>query len=93
MRKIETYTDRFMKDKKFHDEIAQEYRNLRVGEKIARSRQQAHLSQAVLAKRSHTTKSAIARYERTNYHGHCIPLLVRIATACGKTLEIKFVIR
>lgn len=85
--------DKLMKDQIFRKKIAQECRKLRIGEKITRARQQAHLSQAALAKRIHATKKSITRYERADYYGHRIAFLVRIAAACGKALEIKFVLR
>lgn len=91
MRKVKTYMDRLMEDKEFRQRFDEEYQNLCVGEQIARARYQAHLTQAALAKRIHTTKSAISRYESADYHGYSIPLLTRIAKACGADLKIIFV--
>lgn len=62
-----------------------------IGEQIARTRHQAHLTQAALAKRIDTTKSAISRYESADYAGYSLPLLKRIAKACRVNLRIIFV--
>ncbi|MCG2707839.1 MAG: helix-turn-helix domain-containing protein [Candidatus Omnitrophica bacterium] len=44
-----------------------------------------------MAKRIHTTKSAISRYENADYDKYGIALLTRIAKACGTDLKIIFV--
>jgi transcriptional regulator with XRE-family HTH domain len=62
-----------------------------LGEHIARIRHQANLTQDALAKRTHTTKSAISRYENSDYKSYSMPLLNRIAEACGTVLKIDFV--
>ncbi len=91
MRKIKTYMDRLMGDEEFRKRFDEEYQNLCIAEQIARARHQAHLTQSVLAKRIHTTKSAISRYESADYSGYSIPLLSRIAKACEADLKIIFV--
>lgn len=91
MRKVETYMDRLMADAEFRKRFDKEYRNLCIGEQIAQARHYAHLTQSTLAKRVHTTKSAISRYESAEYSGYSIPLLTRIAKACGADLRIIFV--
>lgn len=91
MRKVETYMDRLMADKEFRKRFDEEYQNLCIGEQIAKTRHYAHLTQSALAKRVHTTKSAISRYESADYSGYSIPLLTRIAKACGADLRIIFV--
>lgn len=88
MKKAETYMDKLMKDKKFRERFDEEYQNLCIGEQIAIARHQAHLTQADLAKRIHTTKSAISRYESADYTGYSLPLLKRIAKACETNLKI-----
>lgn len=81
MRKIKTYMDKLMKNKEFREKFDKEYQNLCVAEKIAEIRHQANLTQDALAKRTHTTKSAISRYENSDY---------KIAEACGTVLKIDF---
>ena len=57
---------------------------------IARARRAAHLTQAVLAKRIHTTKSVISRYESADYNKYSVSLLNRIAHACSADLKVVF---
>ena len=82
--------DKLMEDKEFRKRFDEEYQNLCIGEQVARARHQAHLTQSALAKRIHTTKSAISRYESADYSGYSLPLLNRIANACGTDLRIIF---
>lgn len=91
MRKVKTYMDKLTEDKEFRKRFDEEYQNLCIGEQIAQARHQAHLTQAVLAKRIDTTKSAISRYESADYTGYSLPLLKRVAKACGADLKIMFV--
>ncbi len=89
--KAKTYMDRLMDNREFRERFKQEYQNLCIGEQITRVRHCADLTQSALAKRIHTTKSAISRYESADYNGYSIPLLTRIAKACGTDLRIIFV--
>jgi len=91
MNKTKTYMDKLLNDKEFHERFNKEYQNLCIGEHIARIRHQANLTQDALAKRTHTTKSAISRYENSDYKSYSMPLLNRIAEACGAVLKIGFV--
>jgi len=91
MRKTKTYMDKLMENKEFREKFDKEYRNLCIGEHIVRIRHQANLTQDALAKRTHTTKSAISRYENSDYKSYSMPLLSRIAEACGAVLKIDFV--
>ena len=91
LNKMRTYADRLLEDKAFREEFEQEYKNLVISEKIARLRHQAHLTQEQLARRVHTTKSAISRYESNRYEGYSVSLLQKIASACGADLRISFV--
>ena len=45
MRKTKTYMDRLMENKEFREKFDKEYQNLCVGEKIAKIRHQAKLTQ------------------------------------------------
>ena len=69
MRKTKTYIDKLMKNKEFREKFDEEYKNICIWEHIARIRHQADLTQDALAKRTHTTKSAISRYENFDYKG------------------------
>ena len=91
LHKKKTYADKLFEDKVFREEFEQEYRNLIISEKIAQLRHKAHLTQEELAKKIHTTKSAISRYESNSYQGYSLLLLQKIASACGVDLRISFV--
>lgn len=91
MEKNKTYFDKLMTDNEFRQKFEQEYQNLCIAEQIARARHHARLTQAELAKRIHTTKSAISRYENAGYKKYGLALLTRIARACGAELKIMFV--
>ena len=83
--------DKLMKSKEFREKFDEEYKNICIGEHIAIIRHRANLTQDALAKRTHTTKSAISRYENSDYKSYSIPLLNRIAETCGTVLKIYFV--
>ena len=91
--KVKTYSDRLLEDKKFRVEFEQEYKNLIVSEKIAELRHKVHLTQEQLARKIHTTKSAISRYEKNGYQGYSVSLLQKIASACGADLRISFIVK
>jgi transcriptional regulator with XRE-family HTH domain len=91
MKKTKTYMDKLMKNKEFREKFDKEYQNLCIAEKIAEIRHKANLTQETLAKRTNTTKSAISRYENSDYKSYSMPLLNRIAEACGAVLKIDFV--
>lgn len=90
---IRTYADKLLSNEKFRKEFEAEYKNLVISEKIAELRHKANLTQEELAKRVHTTKSAISRYESNNYEGYSVSLLQKIAVACGADLRIGFVVK
>ena len=83
--------DELMQDKKFKDKFEKEYQKLLISEKIAQLRKSAHLTQEALARKLHTTKSAVSRYESAKYNGYTVTLLRRIARACGANLSVKFI--
>ncbi len=84
--------DELLKDKRFREKFDKEYQNLCIAEEIIRARKRAHLTQEALARRVHTTKSAISRYESADYTQYGVPLLNRIAIACGAKLKIAFTV-
>ena len=80
-----------MQNEEFRDKFNEEYQNVCIGERIAKARYKANLTQEDLARRINTTKSAISRYESDNYQGYSIKLLNRIAKACDAELKIDFI--
>ncbi len=90
-KKIKTYMDTLMEDKEFKKSFDHEYSKLFVSEQIAKLRKSANLTQEALAKKIHSTKSAVSRYESATYNGYSISLLKKIANACEADLQIKFV--
>ena len=89
MKKKSIY-DKKMANPKFkavYNEVAV---NLAIGERIAELRHKRHMTQAELAKKVHTSRTAIARYESGNYEKYSVTTLKRIAKAMGKKLEISF---
>lgn len=61
--------------------------------KIYELRAQAGLTQARLAKMIGTSESVISRLEDSDYTGHSLRMLKRIAEAVDKRVEIRFVPR
>ncbi len=71
--------------------LEEERANLKVASKIRTLREAHGLSQRELAKRVGTTASVICRRENADYEGHSLAMLQRIASALGKSVEIRFV--
>ena len=61
--------------------------------RIYELREQAGLTQARLAKMVGTSESVISRLEDSDYEGHSLTMLRRIAEAVNKRVEIRFVSR
>ena len=61
--------------------------------KIYELREQAGLTQARLAKLIGTSESVISGLEDSDYKGHSLTMLKRIAAAVDKRVEIRFVPR
>lgn len=93
MKKSRTYFDKLMEDKKFRKAFEKEYLKVLVSERIAKLRKEAKLTQEALAKKIHTTKSAISRYESDSYSGYTVSLLQKIARACNADIDIRFLQR
>ena len=73
-----------LKEARNEDELAR---------KIYELREQAGLTQARLAQMVGTTESVISRLENSDYEGHSLKMLKRIAEAVNKRVEIRFVPR
>lgn len=93
MEKSKTYFDKLMKDKKFREAFEKEYIKVLISERIAKLRKEAKLTQEALAKKIHTTKSAISRYESDTYSGYTVSLLQKIARACNADVDVRFLQR
>jgi transcriptional regulator with XRE-family HTH domain len=79
-----------MEDAKFkavYDEVSA---RMSVGEQIAELRHKAKMSQLELAKKVHTSRTAITRYESGDYNNYNVGTLTRIARALHKRLKISF---
>ena len=63
--------------------------NAQVAQLVYDARTAARLTQRQLAERIGTKQSVIARLEDTDYDGHSLSMLRRIADAVGKRLEIR----
>ena len=61
--------------------------------KVYELREQAGLTQKRLAELVGTTESVISRLEDSEYQGHSLMMLKRIAAAVNKRVEIRFVPR
>ena len=71
--------------------LERERANDHVARKIVGLRTQAGLSQRQLAQLIGTTASVICRLEDTDYEGHSLAMLNRIAAALNRRVEIRFV--
>jgi ribosome-binding protein aMBF1 (putative translation factor) len=71
--------------------LEEERANAQVAKKIYDLRIAAGLSQRQLAKLIGTTASVICRLEDSDYEGHSLAMLKRIAAALDKRVEIRFV--
>lgn len=82
--------DKKMENPRFRAVYNEVAAKMDIGERIAQLRHERHMTQAELAKRVHTSRTAIVRYESGNYENYNLMTLKRIAKALGKELEISF---
>jgi transcriptional regulator with XRE-family HTH domain len=78
-------------DRSLAAEVQYERTKAMVSEIIYEARTDAGLTQQQLAARAGMRQSAVARLEDTDYDGHNMKTLERIAFALGKCVEISFV--
>src|SRR5438270_10245134 len=76
-------------DLKREEEYEEEVINAEIARKIYDLRTKAGLTQQELAERVGTSKSAICRLEDSDYDGHSLSMLKRIAEALDKRVEIR----
>lgn len=78
-------------DQELRRMVAEEMVNARVAQAIYDLRTEAGLTQRELARRVGTTQPVIARLEDADYQGHSLRMLIRIASALGRELDVRFV--
>ncbi len=71
--------------------LEEERANADVAQIIYDLRQEAKLTQQELADLIGTSRTVITRLEDTDYNGHSLSMLRRIATALNKKVQIEFV--
>lgn len=72
-------------------ELEGERANAQIARTVHVLREKAGLTQAGLARIVGTTPSVICRLEDSDYEGHSLTMLRRIAAALNKRVEIRFV--
>ena len=70
--------------------IEEEYINVQVARMISDARTTAGLTQSQLARLVGTHQSTIARLEDSDYQGHSLSMLKRIASALDLNLQVSF---
>lgn len=88
---IEILNKRIGDDPKLKRMVAEEMVNARVAQAIYDLRTQVGLTQREMARRAGTTQPVIARLEDADYKGHSLRMLIRIASALGRELDVRFV--
>ena|SRR5579883_1801258 len=71
--------------------IADERDRLNIAECLYNARMEAGLTQTELALKAGTTTSVISRLEDSDYEGHSMNMLKRIASALGKHIKFELV--
>jgi len=82
--------DKKMENPKFKAVYNEISAKMSIGEQIAELRHKARMSQLELAKKVHTSRTAIARYESGDYDKYNVGTLNKIARALHKNLKISF---
>jgi len=79
-----------LKDKDFKRYYEEEDKKLPLGLKIAKLRQKSNLTQKQLARKIHTSQTAISRIEQGDYASYSLRTLQKIASATGHKINIDF---
>lgn len=87
----EVYDDLVGRDRAKRAAFEQELVNVEAAQLLYDMRTKAGLSQRALAKRVGTTASVICRLEDSDYQGHTLAMLRRIAAALERRLELRAV--
>ena len=88
---VEILNRHFGNDADTRSEIEQIKQDMEVGTLIYQARHAAGLTQQQLAERVGTTQSVISDLESADYEGHSMPMLRRIASALGMSVQVSFV--
>jgi len=80
-----------MEDPKFKAVYNEISLKLNIGEKISELRHKHKMTQLKLAKKVHSSRSAIARYESGKYNNYNIQTLSKIAKALDADLNISLI--
>jgi transcriptional regulator with XRE-family HTH domain len=78
-------------DPKLRAMIDEEMLNAEIASLVHNARTAAGLTQAQLARLVRTSQPAIARLEDSDYRGHSLSMLRKIAAALGRRLEVRLV--
>lgn len=90
-RSAKPFFQKLLKDQEVRIQYEEERSKTEIAQAVRTARMKADLTQAQLAKRIGTTQSVIARLEGgTDKRVPSIPLLARIAAACGAHFEFGF---
>jgi len=89
MKKMSIF-EREIKDPKFRAVYEDVERRMSISEEIAKLRHTHKMTQSELARKVHTSRTAIARYESGSYENFSITTLKRIAKAFHRKLQISF---
>ena len=81
---------KYMQDESFQEEYELLEETYRIAEKVIQARIEAGLTQTELAQRIGTRQANISRLESGTYNPS-IELLIKVAEATGKQLEVNFV--
>lgn len=73
------------------ESLQRERENLGIAEQVYNLRIQAGLSQNELADLVGTTQSAISRIEDSDYSGHSLAMLRKIAGALNQRIQVRFI--
>lgn len=85
------FVEELLKDPEVRILYDQEHIKTRLAMAVKSVRQRAHMTQSQLAKKAGTTQGVIARLESgSDLRTPTMPLLARIATACGAEFDIGF---
>ena len=87
----EVYDETVGRDRTKQAAFEQELVNVEAAQLLYDMRTKAGLSQRALAKRVGTTASVICRMEDSDYQGHTLAMLRRIAAALERRLELRAV--
>lgn len=77
-----------MEDPEFKAVYEKTAMKLNIGEEIARLRHERKLTQQELARKVHSSRPAIARYERGDYARYNLITLLKIAEALNAKLDV-----